>query len=274
MELWQKAVWFLVDLAALIFSCVGDSFQVFDGDLTVRTCLALSCVLLFWNCFWETINWMLVYFTSLSSSLLITSMGHIKLTDFGLSKIGLMSLTTNLYEGHIEKDTREFLDKQVSWKILSADLGSDAGFCIRIESELVAFPLCLNTAMCCRMRGKDTSPFSCLCIYWYCLLFKRLALEWCTWALCFGYWKCGPGSSAGVNRTWFRDVTPILLEGCSTVSPFWCLESSWHVPLCFFFFFFSVWWLEHWFLSPLYLLRVIFLLSFHFAGLNQLSSSR
>uniref|UniRef100_A0A8C9VLA0 non-specific serine/threonine protein kinase n=1 Tax=Scleropages formosus TaxID=113540 RepID=A0A8C9VLA0_SCLFO len=46
-------------------------------------------------------------------SLLITSMGHIKLTDFGLSKIGLMSLTTNLYEEHIEKDTREFLDKQV-----------------------------------------------------------------------------------------------------------------------------------------------------------------
>ncbi|XP_067086700.1 LOW QUALITY PROTEIN: microtubule-associated serine/threonine-protein kinase 2 [Osmerus mordax] len=46
-------------------------------------------------------------------NLLITSMGHIKLTDFGLSKIGLMSLTTNLYEGHIEKDTREFRDKQV-----------------------------------------------------------------------------------------------------------------------------------------------------------------
>ncbi|KAK5622578.1 Microtubule-associated serine/threonine-protein kinase 2, partial [Crenichthys baileyi] len=46
-------------------------------------------------------------------NLLITSLGHIKLTDFGLSKIGLMSLTTNLYEGHIEKDTREFLDKQV-----------------------------------------------------------------------------------------------------------------------------------------------------------------
>uniref|UniRef100_A0A3Q3BMF1 non-specific serine/threonine protein kinase n=1 Tax=Kryptolebias marmoratus TaxID=37003 RepID=A0A3Q3BMF1_KRYMA len=48
-----------------------------------------------------------------SLSLLITSMGHIKLTDFGLSKMGLMSLTTNLYEGHIEKDAREFLDKQV-----------------------------------------------------------------------------------------------------------------------------------------------------------------
>nr|XP_033810819.1 microtubule-associated serine/threonine-protein kinase 3 isoform X2 [Geotrypetes seraphini] len=46
-------------------------------------------------------------------NLLITSMGHIKLTDFGLSKIGLMSMTTNLYEGHIEKDTREFIDKQV-----------------------------------------------------------------------------------------------------------------------------------------------------------------
>lgn len=40
-------------------------------------------------------------------------MGHIKLTDFGLSKVGLMSMTTNLYEGHIEKDAREFLDKQV-----------------------------------------------------------------------------------------------------------------------------------------------------------------
>ncbi|KAF7656316.1 hypothetical protein LDENG_00043730 [Lucifuga dentata] len=46
-------------------------------------------------------------------NLLITSMGHIKLTDFGLSKIGLMNMATNLYEGHMEKDTREFLDKQV-----------------------------------------------------------------------------------------------------------------------------------------------------------------
>ncbi|XP_064294385.1 microtubule-associated serine/threonine-protein kinase 4 isoform X1 [Phalacrocorax carbo] len=46
-------------------------------------------------------------------NLLVTSMGHIKLTDFGLSKVGLMSLTTNLYEGNIEKDAREFLDKQV-----------------------------------------------------------------------------------------------------------------------------------------------------------------
>lgn len=41
-------------------------------------------------------------------------MGHIKLTDFGLSKIGLMNMTTNLYEGHVEKDTREFIDKQVT----------------------------------------------------------------------------------------------------------------------------------------------------------------
>ncbi|XP_036409808.1 microtubule-associated serine/threonine-protein kinase 3-like isoform X3 [Megalops cyprinoides] len=46
-------------------------------------------------------------------NLLITSMGHIKLTDFGLSKIGLMNMTNNLYEGHVEKDTREFVDKQV-----------------------------------------------------------------------------------------------------------------------------------------------------------------
>ncbi|XP_056331721.1 microtubule-associated serine/threonine-protein kinase 3 isoform X2 [Danio aesculapii] len=46
-------------------------------------------------------------------NLLITSMGHIKLTDFGLSKIGLMNMTTNLYEEHMEKDTREFIDKQL-----------------------------------------------------------------------------------------------------------------------------------------------------------------
>ncbi|XP_075896761.1 microtubule-associated serine/threonine-protein kinase 3 isoform X3 [Nelusetta ayraudi] len=46
-------------------------------------------------------------------NLLITSMGHIKLTDFGLSKIGLMNMATNLCEGHMEKDTREFVDKQV-----------------------------------------------------------------------------------------------------------------------------------------------------------------
>lgn len=46
-------------------------------------------------------------------NLLITATGHIKLTDFGLSKIGLMSLTTNLYEGSLEQDCTEFSDKQV-----------------------------------------------------------------------------------------------------------------------------------------------------------------
>ncbi|XP_074642526.1 microtubule-associated serine/threonine-protein kinase 2-like isoform X2 [Tubulanus polymorphus] len=46
-------------------------------------------------------------------NLLITSMGHIKLTDFGLSKMGLMNLTTNLYEGAIDKDCKQFKDKQV-----------------------------------------------------------------------------------------------------------------------------------------------------------------
>lgn len=55
-----------------------------------------------------------IIYVLLPPSLLVTSMGHIKLTDFGLSKVGLMSMTTNLYEGHIEKDAREFLDKQVS----------------------------------------------------------------------------------------------------------------------------------------------------------------
>ncbi|KAK2181191.1 hypothetical protein NP493_407g03038 [Ridgeia piscesae] len=46
-------------------------------------------------------------------NLLITSMGHIKLTDFGLSKMGLMNLTTNMYEGAIDKDSKQFRDKQV-----------------------------------------------------------------------------------------------------------------------------------------------------------------
>lgn len=42
-------------------------------------------------------------------NLLITSLGHIKLTDFGLSKMGLMNLTTNLLEG----STQQFRDQQV-----------------------------------------------------------------------------------------------------------------------------------------------------------------
>ena len=46
-------------------------------------------------------------------NLLITSMGHIKLTDFGLSKMGLMNLTTNMYEGSIDKESIQFKDKQV-----------------------------------------------------------------------------------------------------------------------------------------------------------------
>ncbi len=49
-------------------------------------------------------------------------MGHIKLTDFGLSKIGLMNMTTSLYEEHMEKDTREFIDKQVSLPVHSAQI--------------------------------------------------------------------------------------------------------------------------------------------------------
>lgn len=46
-------------------------------------------------------------------NLLITAFGHIKLTDFGLSKMGLMSLATHLYEVYIDKDTKQFSDKQV-----------------------------------------------------------------------------------------------------------------------------------------------------------------
>ncbi|CAH8630900.1 unnamed protein product [Heterobilharzia americana] len=47
-------------------------------------------------------------------NLLITHEGHIKLTDFGLSRIGLMNLATNLYEKNLdlEKDCKMFRDKQ------------------------------------------------------------------------------------------------------------------------------------------------------------------
>lgn len=41
-------------------------------------------------------------------------MGHIKLTDFGLSKIGLMNRTTLVYEGGLDvSDTQQFKDKQL-----------------------------------------------------------------------------------------------------------------------------------------------------------------
>ncbi|XP_070509626.1 microtubule-associated serine/threonine-protein kinase 3 [Chironomus tepperi] len=47
-------------------------------------------------------------------NLLITALGHIKLTDFGLSKMGLMSMTTHLYEGCVDNsETRQFSDKQI-----------------------------------------------------------------------------------------------------------------------------------------------------------------
>ena len=52
-------------------------------------------------------------------NLLITALVHIKLTDFGLSKMGLMSLATNLYEGYIDKETKQFSDKQVKLYLFS-----------------------------------------------------------------------------------------------------------------------------------------------------------
>ncbi|KAL9951872.1 hypothetical protein ACROYT_G044611 [Oculina patagonica] len=46
-------------------------------------------------------------------NLLITSLGHIKLTDFGLSKIGLMNSTTHMYEHSLAQEMKQFTDQQV-----------------------------------------------------------------------------------------------------------------------------------------------------------------
>ena len=71
-------------------------------------------------------------------------MGHIKLTDFGLSKMGLMSLTTNLYEGHIEKDAREFLDKQVAC-LLKLIAACTVDFCLHPGLKIAT-----KLLFCCR----------------------------------------------------------------------------------------------------------------------------
>uniref|UniRef100_A0A5S6QCX2 non-specific serine/threonine protein kinase n=1 Tax=Trichuris muris TaxID=70415 RepID=A0A5S6QCX2_TRIMR len=47
-------------------------------------------------------------------NLLITAMGHIKLTDFGLSKVGLMNRTTVVCEGYIDvTEMKQFQDRQI-----------------------------------------------------------------------------------------------------------------------------------------------------------------
>ncbi|XP_073421554.1 microtubule-associated serine/threonine-protein kinase 3-like [Dendrobates tinctorius] len=46
-------------------------------------------------------------------NLLITSSGHIKITDFGLSKFGLMISNTNIYKESAEDISREFQDREV-----------------------------------------------------------------------------------------------------------------------------------------------------------------
>ena len=60
-----------------------------------------------------------------------SALGHIKLTDFGLSKMGIMSLATNLYEGYIDK---QFSDKQVSQR---KTLFSNADKCRHLDTAVL-----------------------------------------------------------------------------------------------------------------------------------------
>lgn len=113
------------------------------------------------------------------NSLLITSMGHIKLTDFGLSKIGLMNMTTNLYEGHIEKDTREFVDKQVRQK----------------QTVFVWWKNCT--------------------VLWQMWLKKQLLFihtDLC-WLSCAGVWHSGVHSSRGDPQTGLRETCGLVGHG-------------------------------------------------------------
>ncbi|CAJ0931550.1 unnamed protein product [Ranitomeya imitator] len=48
------------------------------------------------------------------ANLLITSTGHIKVTDFGVSKVGLMRPTSKLYKAPTTDITREFRDKETA----------------------------------------------------------------------------------------------------------------------------------------------------------------
>ncbi|CAJ0963047.1 unnamed protein product [Ranitomeya imitator] len=48
------------------------------------------------------------------ANLLITSTGHIKVTDFGVSKVGLMRPTSKLYKAPTKDITREFRDKETA----------------------------------------------------------------------------------------------------------------------------------------------------------------
>ncbi|XP_073418427.1 uncharacterized protein [Dendrobates tinctorius] len=65
-------------------------------------------------------------------NLLITSSGHIKITDFGLSKFGLMISNTNIYKESAEDISREFQDREVGVTYKNSANNSD------INNQLVS----------------------------------------------------------------------------------------------------------------------------------------